>query len=316
MTTRTEHAAAQEKVATVKRRSRQPVEVRHVAPVRPDRSQFPAGVGGTHEYREAETAYESALLAFAVESGLPAEVAGDLAAIEEHFNILAPNVPAVSANGSADQKPRRAKKATAPDPADDFGGPSSDTRRSEGKAPAPKLAPEEVERRKARAIEHADHEAKKATTSRAKKDTREEYDRLTAIPLSKRTAAQNRRIRTLGNRPENTTEGRKAPAKSAPKSTAKATTAKKAAGRTPALDAPEGFKSWTDPKLATAIVRMKTTKGYTIKAIAHELGLPAEHRSWFAVSKVWRETADAKGIDRPRLSEEAIAARKEKNGSK
>jgi hypothetical protein len=40
------------------------------------------------------------------------------------------------------------------------------------------------------------------------RESQEEYDRLTAIPLSQRTAADNRRIRTLGNRRENTTAGR------------------------------------------------------------------------------------------------------------
>jgi hypothetical protein len=42
----------------------------------------------------------------------------------------------------------------------------------------------------------------------AKKDTREEFDRLAAVPLSQRTSKQNRRLRLLGNRWENTTEGR------------------------------------------------------------------------------------------------------------
>ena len=62
---------------------------------------------------------------------------------------------------------------------------------------------------------------------------------------------------------------------------------------------------------------MKTKNGYTIKAIAHELGLPPVHRSWLKVSLVWRSEADRLGLDRPRLSPEAIkkrlSSRKEKS---
>lgn len=214
-------------MATKTRTARTPFEVKHVAPTRPDRSKFPAGVEGTRKYREAESAYEMALLAYAAEAGIP-DHDGDIAAIEAAIETT------------------------------DAGG---------------NVAPvEEKPRRRTRSAKNA-AEVKAA---------------------------------------EKKTPALKAPAKKA--TGAKAADAKKAPAKT--LDAPEGFKSWTDPKLATAVVRMKTKEKKTIKAIAEALGLPAEHRSWFAVSKVWRETADAKGIDRPRLSPEAIEARKAKKAEK
>jgi hypothetical protein len=85
--TRTAHAQAQEKAAETKRRSRQrpAVEVRHVAPTRPERSRFPSGVEGTRKFRAAETAYESALLAFAAEAGAP-DFDGDTAALASAFH--------------------------------------------------------------------------------------------------------------------------------------------------------------------------------------------------------------------------------------
>ena len=54
---------------------------------------------------------------------------------------------------------------------------------------------------------------------------------------------------------------------------------------------------------------MKTKDGKTIKEITAALGLPAEQRFWHRVSIVWRETADAKGLDRPRNSAEVVARR-------
>lgn len=92
-----------------------------------------------------------------------------------------------------------------------------------------------------------------------------------------------------------------------------AAAAKKPAPKSaPTVPVPDGYRSWTDARLATKVVALKTKEGKTVKQIAEALGLPAIHRSWFLVSKVWRDTADAKGIDRPRLSAEAIASRKEK----
>jgi hypothetical protein len=74
---------------------------------------------------------------------------------------------------------------------------------------------------------------------------------------------------------------------------------------------PEGW-SWTDPKLAARVLRLKDdgkTKR-TIKEVTEALGLPAREGVWHQVSLVYRKAADAKGIERPRLSAEAIASRK------
>jgi hypothetical protein len=137
------------------------------------------------------------------------------------------------------------------------------------------------------------------------------------LPESKREAARKRYERAVaqftGGVSEVPTVEAK-PKKSTPK---KETGSKKApAKKAEPIEPPAGFKSWTDPKLATAVVRKKTKEGKTIKTIAEELGLPAVHRSWFLVSKVWRETADAKGLERARLSPEAIEARKAKREAK
>jgi hypothetical protein len=105
---------------------------------------------------------------------------------------------------------------------------------------------------------------------------------------------------------------RKPAAKSAPKNGRKVTTAKATPAKAkpvkesaPAnrskVNPPNGFKTWDDKRLAAKIVKAKQA-GSTIKEIAEELGLPAEHGSWFRVSKVWRESADARGLDRPRRS--------------
>jgi hypothetical protein len=160
------------------------------------------------------------------------------------------------------------------------------------------------------------------------RESQEEYDRLTAIPLSQRTAADNRRIRTLGNRRENTTAGRTgekettmpatatakpargrkpaskpAPAstrtskataaKPGPKSTVKKETTAKATVRS-RVPVPSGFKSWEDPKLATRVLKEKAA-GKTIKEITAGLGLPTDERHAHKVSLVYRKAADAKG---------------------
>lgn len=85
----------------------------------------------------------------------------------------------------------------------------------------------------------------------------------------------------------------KAPA-TAKATTAKATTAKKAA-------APKDGVNFDAKAIRNRIVK-EHEAGSTIKEIAEGLGLPAEHRSWFRVSKVWREEADARGLKRPRRS--------------
>jgi hypothetical protein len=246
MATRSATKVAAEKAATTKaksdanprpsRRKAPAVEVRHVEPVRPDREQFPSGVEGTRQFRAAEEAYESALLAFAAESGAP-DFGGDLAAIEQFFTKGVP--------GSG-----RPGVAVVPVPVGSV---------------VPKL--DEV------VAAASGVEPKKR---RRPPVVREDHATVTG-------QVEERRPST-----------------------------KKAPARSSSVPVPEGFKSWTDPKLATAVVRMKTKGGKTIKEIAAALGLPAVHRSWFLVSKVWRDTADAKGLDRPRLSAEAIEARKAK----
>jgi len=105
---------------------------------------------------------------------------------------------------------------------------------------------------------------------------------------------------------------RRSASKSAPASARKATTSKAAATVRKSLP-----KAKATPKKATAAksdgvdfsaksVRNRIVKeheaGSTIKEIAEGLGLPAVHASWFRVSKVWREEADARGLKRPRRS--------------
>jgi hypothetical protein len=275
MATRTAYAVAQEKAAETKRRSRQrpAVEVRHVQPVRPSRESFPAGVEGTRRYREAETAYEAALLAYAAEVGAPVED-GDLAALEQFFakgQGSGVAVVPIPVNATPEQIAEAAQDVTGK------GG---------------NVAPvEEKPRRRTRSAANTKvvREAEKKTPAKRRPPVVREDEATAAGQVEERRPAK-----------------RQPKAKEQPaKSTAKA----------PSVPVPDGFKSWTDAKLATAVVRMKTKENKTIKAIAEELGLPAVHRSWFLVSKVWRDTADSKGIDRPRLSEEAIAARKAKRDS-
>jgi hypothetical protein len=251
MATRTARAQAQEKAAETKRRSRQPVAVRHVQPVRPVRESFPAGVEGTRAFREAEGKYETALLAYAAEVGAPADIATDYHALEQFFtkgDTDRPGVEVVSIPVNA--TPAEVAKAA-----------------------------EEKPRRRRPPVEREDQ----ATANGGVEERR---------------------------------SPKKAPAKSTPKEPKSTSKPKAAPKKAPALPAPDGYRSWTDPKLATAVVRMKTKEKKTIKEIAEALRLPAEHRSWFAVSKVWRETADAKGLDRQRLSPEAIEARKAKRAAK
>jgi hypothetical protein len=215
MATRTATRVAAAKVAETKKRSgangsrrrRGPaVEVRHVAPQRPSRDQFPSGVEGTKQYRAAEAAYESALLAYAA-----------IATTDTGGNVA-----------PAEEKPRRRTRSAA----------------------------------NAKTVKDAE---------------------------------------------------KKQPAKrGAPKASAPKSTAKKAAGRPRAtIEPPSGYKSWDDPKLAAFVLREKA-KGQTIKAIAATLDLPAEERFWHRVSLVFRAAADAKGIERPRLSAEALASRQAK----
>jgi hypothetical protein len=96
----------------------------------------------------------------------------------------------------------------------------------------------------------------------------------------------------------------------------KATGAKAKAERKPraVIDPPKGFKGWDDPKLATKVLARKA-KGLTIKQISAELGLPDEERFHHRVSLVFRAAADAKGIERPRLSAEAIEARRKEKAA-
>jgi hypothetical protein len=60
----------------------------------------------------------------------------------------------------------------------------------------------------------------------------------------------------------------------------------------------DGFDGTAKATIAK-VIKLKTA-GKTIKEIAETLGLPAEHRSWYAVSMVWRSEADRLGLDRPR----------------
>lgn len=91
-----------------------------------------------------------------------------------------------------------------------------------------------------------------------------------------------------------------APAPARPK---KATTAKATAPKAtaPKATAPKDAVDFTKATVRNRIVK-EHEAGSTIKEIAEGLGLPAEHRSWFRVSKVWREEADARGLKRPRRS--------------
>ena len=61
------------------------------------------------------------------------------------------------------------------------------------------------------------------------------------------------------------------------------------------IEAPAGFKAWTDTKLAARVLKEKKA-GKTIKEIAAGLRLPADERHWHKVSLVYRAAA---GADRP-----------------
>jgi hypothetical protein len=162
--------------------------------------------------------------------------------------------------------------------------------------------------------------AKRAGNGAAKVETKRvrpvepDYSKL---PESKREAARKRYERAVaqftgGVSEVPTVTAKKAPkaAKSQPK--AKASAKAKPAGRPRAtIEPPKGFGSWDDAKLAARVLREKA-KGSTIKQISAGLGLPEEERYFHRVSLVYRAAADAKGIERPRLSAEVIESRKQK----
>jgi hypothetical protein len=83
----------------------------------------------------------------------------------------------------------------------------------------------------------------------------------------------------------------------------KATARKPAAPKAPKADGSAGAFDPSDPATRAEVVRLHTEGKLSMKAIAEKFGLPAEHKSWLAVSLVWREEADARGLDRPRYPE-------------
>jgi hypothetical protein len=207
---------------------------------------------------------------------------------------------------------------------------SATIRKALGEETTAKLAPEEVERRKQRQVEHADHEAQKATTAkkatRAKaavstrrvapvEPTRDQFGKGTEGTKAYRAAHKAYEAALEEFRAGNTAEVRqaekKAPAKRT-KSQPKAPAAKSAPKSTPnsqpkakkvgarSADMPEGW-SWTDPKLAARVLKLKTEgQGRTIKQVTEALGLPAREGVWHQVSLVYRKAADSKGLARPR----------------
>ena len=81
---------------------------------------------------------------------------------------------------------------------------------------------------------------------------------------------------------------------------AEATIAKAKAPKSPARRGPatsNGAFNPEDKATRDEVVRLKQ-EGLTIKAIAEKFGLPAVHKSWLAVSLIWRSEADARGIPR------------------
>jgi hypothetical protein len=140
------------------------------------------------------------------------------------------------------------------------------------------------------------------------------------LPEAKREAARKAYEKAVAQYTGGVSEVPTVEKKAAPKSSAKApatpkATAPKAERKPrPTIEPPSGFRSWDDAKLAARVLREKA-KGSTIKAISAGLGLPEVERYFHRVSLVYREAADAKGIDRPRLSAEAIEGRRKAKAS-